>query len=53
MIAKIISGAVCAGLVLTAAGPVTSAENAPKTKAECKKMSDMKWDATTNTCVKK
>ena len=26
---------------------------APKTKADCKKLTDMKWDKTTKTCVKK
>ena len=36
------------------AAPVFAADAAaPKTKAECKKTTDMKWDASTKSCVKK
>ncbi len=31
----------------------TDTTAAPKTKAECKKLTDMKWDKTSKTCVKK
>jgi len=57
MISKIFSGAVLAGFLLAVAAPVVAyaedAAPAPKTKAECKKAKDMKWDKTTKTCVKK
>jgi hypothetical protein len=56
MISKVLSGAVIAGLMLAISAPVVAyAEDAPapKTKADCKKAKDMKWDKTTNTCVKK
>ena len=53
MIAKILSGAVLGGLLLAVSAPVSFAADAPKTKAECAKNKDMKWDATTKTCVKK
>ena len=37
----------------TPPAPKVDAAAAPKTKAECKKLTDMKWDKTTKTCVKK
>ena len=35
------------------AAPVVQAKDAPKTKAECEKMTNMKWDDATKACVKK
>jgi hypothetical protein len=49
---KILSTAIVAGLLFGITAPAFAAD-APKTKAECKKLTDMKWDATTKTCVKK
>ena len=49
---KILSTAIVAGLLFGITAPAFAAD-APKTKAECAKMTDMKWDATTKTCVKK
>jgi hypothetical protein len=37
----------------TPPAPKVDAAAAPKTKADCKKLTDMKWDKTTKTCVKK
>lgn len=54
MLAKLFSGAVLAGYLLSVSAPVVVfAADAPKTKADCKKAKDMKWDKTTKTCVKK
>jgi hypothetical protein len=56
MLSKIIGAAALAGFLFTLSAPIVAyAEDAapPKTKAECKKVKDMKWDATTKTCVKK
>ena len=52
MSTKPISAAIIAGLLLTVSAPAFAAD-APKTKAECEKLTDMKWDAKTKTCVKK
>jgi ABC-type Fe2+-enterobactin transport system substrate-binding protein len=49
---KILSTAVVAGLLLALAAPAIAAD-APKTKTECDKLTDMKWDSKTKTCVKK
>ena len=49
---KILSTAIVAGLLFSITAPAFAAD-APKTKAECMKLTDMKWDATTKTCVKK
>jgi hypothetical protein len=49
---KILSTAVVAGLLFTLAAPAIAAD-APKTKTECDKLTDMKWDSKTKTCVKK
>jgi len=49
---KVLSTAIVAGLLFGIAAPVFAAD-APKTKAECKKLTDMKWDSATKTCVKK
>lgn len=55
MISKLLSGALVAGVLLAVSAPVVAyAEDAaPKTKADCKKAKDMKWDKGTNTCVHK
>ena len=51
---KILSYALISSLLLAVAAPViASAADAPKTKAECEKAKDMKWDEATKTCVKK
>jgi hypothetical protein len=50
---KILSTAILAGLLLGLAAPVVQAKSAPKTKAECEKISNMKWDDSTSKCVKK
>jgi hypothetical protein len=50
---KIMSAAILAGLLLGLAAPVVEAKNAPKTKAECEKITNMKWDDATSKCVKK
>ena len=49
---KALSIAIIAGLLSVLAAP-TFAADAPKTKAECAKMTDMKWDSATKACVKK
>jgi len=49
---KILSIAVVVGLLFAVTAPAFAAD-APKTKAECEKLTDMKWDAKTKTCVKK
>ncbi len=49
---KVLSAAIVASLLVAVTAPAF-AEDAPKTKAECKKLTDMKWDAKTKTCVKK
>lgn len=49
---KILNTAIVAGLLFGITAPAFAAD-APKTKAECAKMTDMKWDATTKACVKK
>ena len=54
MISKILSGALLAGFMLSVSAPIVAvAADAPKTKADCKKAKDMKWDKTTKSCVKK
>ena len=49
---KIFSTAIVAGLLVGITAPAFAAD-APKTKKECAKLADMKWDATTKACVKK
>ena len=49
---KILGTAIVAGLLFAVTAPAFSA-GPPKTKAECEKLTDMKWDAKTKTCVKK
>lgn len=53
MLAKILSGAVLAGIILTATAPITFAADTPTTKSDCAKHKDMKWDEATGKCVKK
>lgn len=51
---KPVSLAVIAGFLMAGLAPAMAADQpAPTTKSACKKLSDMKWDATTKTCVKK
>ncbi len=52
MSAKVLSSAIVATLLIAFSAPAFAAD-APKTKADCEKTKDMKWDATTKTCVKK
>ena len=51
-VSKVLSAAIVAGLLVAVTAPAFAAD-APKTKAECQKLTDMKWDAKTKTCVKK
>jgi hypothetical protein len=44
---------VLAGLVLGLAAPVAMAKSSPKTKAECAKLTTMKWDDSSGKCVKR
>jgi hypothetical protein len=53
MIAKLIGGAIITGILLAASAPLSIAADVPKTKADCEKMQDMKWDEATKTCIKK
>ena len=49
---RILSSALIAALLVTATAPVFAAD-APKTKADCEKAKDMKWDDAKKACVKK
>jgi hypothetical protein len=49
---KILSTAIIVGLLFGVTSAVFAADP-PKTKAECEKMTDMKWDAAKKACVKK
>ena len=49
---KFLSAAIVAGLLCAFVVPAFAAD-APKTKAECEKMKDMKWDDAAKACVKK
>jgi hypothetical protein len=49
---KALKIALIAGIFSAVTSPVFAADP-PKTKAECEKMTDMKWDATKKACVKK
>jgi ABC-type Fe2+-enterobactin transport system substrate-binding protein len=54
MISKVLSAAVMAGLLAAVSAPVVAyAADAPKTKSACKKVTGMKWDKKTKSCVKK
>jgi hypothetical protein len=50
---KVVSTAVLAGLLFALAAPIAQAKDAPKTKAECEKITNMKWDDKASKCVKK
>jgi len=50
---KFMSTAVLAGLLLGLAAPIAEAKSAPKTKAACEKITNMKWDDASSKCVKK
>ena len=50
---KIVSTAILAGLLFSLAAPIAQAKSAPKTKAECEKLANMKWDDAGSKCVKK
>jgi hypothetical protein len=50
---KIVSAAILAGLLFSVAAPLAQAKSTPKTKAECEKITTMKWDDATSKCVKK
>jgi hypothetical protein len=50
---KILSAAILAGLLVGLAAPLAQAKSEPKTKAECEKITGMKWDDSTSKCVKK
>jgi hypothetical protein len=50
---KILSTAILAGLLFGLAAPIVEAKDAPKTKADCEKMTNMKWDDASSKCVKK
>ena len=49
---KILSTAIIAGLLFAVTVPAFAAD-APKTKADCEKAKDMKWDDAKKVCVKK
>lgn len=50
---KIVTAAVLAGVLFGLAAPLAQAKSTPKTKAECEKITNMKWDDATSKCVKK
>ena len=53
MLAKMLSGALVAGLLFAVAAPMAAeAGSTPKTKAACEKAKDMHWDDATSKCVK-
>ena len=49
---KIVSASIVAGLLFGLAAPIAQAKDTPKTKTECEKMTDMKWNDTTSKCEK-
>ena len=49
---RIVSSAIVVALFVAVAAPAFAAD-APKTKADCEKTKDMKWDDATKACVKK
>ncbi len=53
MLAKLLSGALVAGLLVAVAAPITAeAAGLPKTKAACEKVKTMHWDDASGKCVK-
>jgi hypothetical protein len=53
MLSKITSGLVIASVLFAVSAPAVFAATTPKTKAECNKTKNMKWDASTKKCVNK
>ena len=51
MLSRFVLGLVIAGILSATSAPMTFAADAPKTKAECKKMKNMKWDSKAKKCV--
>jgi hypothetical protein len=49
---RIVSSAIVAALLVAVTAPAFAAD-APKTKADCEKTKDMKWDDAAKACVKK
>jgi hypothetical protein len=49
---RIVSSAIVAALLVAVTAPAFAAD-APKTKADCEKKKDMKWDDAAKACVKK
>jgi hypothetical protein len=49
---KVLRVAIITAIVSAVTAPAFAADP-PKTKAECAKLSDMKWDSKTKACVKK
>jgi hypothetical protein len=52
MSAKMVSSAIVAAMLFAFTAPAF-ATDAPKTKADCEKIKDMKWDDAKKACVKK
>jgi hypothetical protein len=52
MSAKIVSSAIVAAMLFAFTAPAFAAD-VPKTKADCEKIKDMKWDDAKKACVKK
>jgi hypothetical protein len=51
---KLMTSAILAAIAISAVAPtIAMAKSAPKTKADCEKVSTMKWDDATSKCVKK
>ncbi|HKJ62703.1 MAG TPA: hypothetical protein VKA94_12050 [Hyphomicrobiales bacterium] len=57
MITKLLGTAIAASMLVAAAAPIAAyaaaTAAAPKTKAECIKHKDMKWDTAKHVCLKK
>jgi ABC-type proline/glycine betaine transport system substrate-binding protein len=49
---KVLRVAIITAILSAVTAPAFAADP-PKSKAECAKLSDMKWDSKTKTCVKK
>ncbi len=50
---KIVSTAVLAAVLFGVAAPIAEAKSTPKTKADCEKITSMKWDDAKSKCVKR
>ena len=53
MFTKLVASTIAASVILAAAPMSAQAADAPKTKTECLKVKNMKWDTATKTCIKK